>query len=135
MSLTWETTQTDHPSQQMHSAICLSTDENAIKEAIDNSLHKAISLLGENIEDDSLYFLVEWKNNSEFTIVVSDDSKQEISPSIVYCRLTIPTEKKNYFNEKIRYWTRDYLTTSNDFIHFSLVAIFSQGDRKKTELL
>lgn len=140
MSLTWDISQTDHPSERIHSATFQNLGnqdfgEDVLKDAIDNSLQKAISLLSENIQDDSLYFLVEWTNNRNFTIVVSDDTKQKIAPNIVCCKLPIPSEKEAYFNEKIRFWARDYLTTSNDFIHFSLVAVFSFGDRNKTELL
>jgi hypothetical protein len=98
-------------------------------------LDNAILLLSDTIQDDSLYFLVEWREHKDLTIMVTNDTKASSAPHLAHATFTIETNEQAYFDEKIREWTRDYLTTSHAFMRFSLVAIFSTGDRKHTTLL
>jgi len=136
MSIEWISTQHTEKTQYSHQAHCKSNDESVIKKAVDETVEKSISYLDENIRDDSLYFLVEWKSDdSSLTIFVSDDTKQKESLHIVRCSFDCQTDGNNINGDTIQYWTRDLLTTSANFIRFSLVAIFSQGDRQRTVLL
>jgi predicted nuclease of restriction endonuclease-like RecB superfamily len=135
MNTEWVITTNTETQRSLHKTQCKESSEAAIKQAVDNSLEKAIHLLHKNIQDDSLYFLVEWHNHSTLTIVVTDDMKQETAPEVVCCELLITEDKKEYYAERIHFWARDYLTTSGGFIQYSLVAVFGFGDRNKAELL
>jgi len=98
--------------------------------AIQMSIDKAVSLLSDNINDNSRYFLVEWDEvNSNLRILVTDDSKQTDSKYVVTCQIPPHT------SDDIKYWVKDYLTTCSEFFKFSLVAVFQCGTRDKLELL
>jgi len=136
MSIEWVSTRHTEKTQYSHQAYCKSNDNNILKQAVNRTVEKAIGYLDENIRDDSMYFLVEWKaEDSSLTIFVSDDTKQSESLHIVHCTLDCLAKGDHIDTDNIQYWTRDLLTTSADFIRFSLVAIFSQGNRKQTVLL
>jgi hypothetical protein len=136
MSIEWISTQHTEKTQYSHRAHCNSNDQSVIKKAVDQTVEKAIGYLDDNIRDDSLYFLVEWKSDdSSLTIFVSDDTKHKESLHLVRCTFDCASEEKGIDGDSIQYWTRDLLTTSADFIRFSLVAIFSKGDRQRTVLL
>ncbi|MFT6222083.1 MAG: hypothetical protein ACJA0C_001491 [Candidatus Endobugula sp.] len=147
MPLEWNVNNTDSP-RYLHQAVCNEPNEAAIKDVIDGSIERAIDCLHENIQDDSLYFLVEWNDaESSLTIIVTDDSKQKESPHKIvsdFSRvmgqeigsvMSHTTKDSNVDIDKIQYWVRDFLTTSTGFIRFSLVAIFSRGDRNNTLLM
>jgi hypothetical protein len=85
MNTEWVITTNTETQRSLHKTQCTETNEAAIKQAVDDSLEKAITLLHNNIQDDSLYFLVEWHNHSTLTIVVTDDTKQETAPEVVCC--------------------------------------------------
>jgi hypothetical protein len=139
MPLEWNVNNTDSP-RYLHQAVCNEANEAAIKDVIDGSIERAIDCLHENIQDDSLYFLVEWNDaESSLTIIVTDDSKQKESPHKIVSDfsqvMSGAMKDSNVDIEKIQYWVRDFLTTSTGFIRFSLVAIFSRGDRNNTLLM
>ena len=135
MPLEWNVNNTDSP-RYLHQAICNEANEAAIKGVINGSIERAIDCLHENIQDDSLYFLVEWDEaTSSLTIIVTDDSKQKESPHKVVSNFEHVIKDSNVDIDKIQYWVRDFLTTSTGFIRFSLVAIFSRGDRNNTLLM
>ena len=135
MPLEWNVNNTN-TQHSLHQTTCKESTEAAIKTTIDGSIERAIDCLHENIQDESLYFLVEWNDTeSSLTIIVTDDSKQKESPHKIVSdfRQAIPNSDVDI--EKIQYWVRDFLTTSTGFIRFSLVAIFSRGDRNNTVLM
>jgi len=139
MPLEWNVNNTDSP-RYLHQATCNEPNEAAIKEVVDGSIERAIDCLHENIQDDSLYFLVEWNDaESSLTIIVTDDSKQKESPHKIVSDFSQvmngAIKDSNVDIDKIQYWVRDFLTTSTGFIRFSLVAIFSRGDRNNTLLM
>ena len=139
MPLEWNVNNTDSP-RYLHQAVCNEASEAAIKDVIDGSIERAIDCLHENIQDDSLYFLVEWDEvTSSLTIIVTDDSKQKESPHKIVSDfshvMSGAIKDSNVDIDKIQYWVRDFLTTSTGFIRFSLVAIFSRGDRSNTILM
>ena len=139
MPLEWNVNNTDSP-RYLHQTVCNEPNEAAIKEVVDGSIERAIDCLHENIQDDSLYFLVEWNDaESSLTIIVTDDSKQKESPHKIVSDFSQvmngAIKDSNVDIDKIQYWVRDFLTTSTGFIRFSLVAIFSRGDRNNTLLM
>lgn len=135
MNINWEIINNETTEQNIHQAYCAERDEASIKNAIDTSIEKAVNFLPNNVQDDSLYFLVEWlEDTNTLNIIVTDDSKHKESPEVTRCIFS-HIDKPLIDPEKIQYWTRDFLTTSGGFIRFSLVAIFCCGDRNKTVLL
>jgi hypothetical protein len=134
MHLDWIITKSTQTTQHLHQA--KSSDTEHIQHSIGACIEKAITLLPNNINDDSLYFLVEWcSNSSTLSVVVTDDSKQKESPEVTSCSYSMINEGPAESIERVKYWVRDYLTTSAGFIQFSLVAVFGLGDRDKMELL
>ncbi len=132
MPLDWVINKNQKTEQLLHEAISNDNNDTGIKQAVENSIEKAISLLPTNIQNSSLYFVVEWNSNlSALTIVVTDDTKQKESAEVVTCSFS----SKEGYAEKMQHWVRDYLTTSASFIQFSLVAVFSLGNRQKVILL
>lgn len=137
MPLEWAISQHTETAQNIHQSQYSNTGDTSIKDAVNASLEKAIDLLPNNIQDDSLYFLVEWhSHNNTLSIVVTDDTKQKEAPEVVQCVFaTDASTTTDNYAENIQFLTRDYLTTSGGFIRFSLVAVFGLGERRKVELL
>jgi hypothetical protein len=134
MPLDWIVTKNTETTQHFHQAN--SSDAENIQHDIGACIEKAITLLPNNINDDSLYFLVEWcSNSSTLSVVVTDDSKQNESPEVTSCSFSTTNESSEQFIDNVKYWVKDYLTTSAGFIQFSLVAVFGLGNRDKMELL
>ncbi|HWV14250.1 MAG TPA: hypothetical protein VN030_02380 [Cellvibrio sp.] len=123
-------------------------DHEAIKNAIEANATEIISLLADNIQDDSLYLLFEWdKVNAVLTSCITDASKTRDTG--LYIRSKFPDIKLSFdslqpsarleqqidLSECIKFWLHDYLTTCSAFFKFSLVAIFHASSRNETELL
>jgi hypothetical protein len=108
-------------------------------------VNKAVDELHSNILDNSLYLLFEFDKNLVLNIVVTDESKQQESPYRVVCDMaslqpyllesTHWKFKGEKFADVVKHELRDYLSTCSGFMRYSLVAVFSEGDRTKTELL
>lgn len=137
MHLEWSSTTSAHQNQQIHHANCNSTDNEQKQKAINESLDKAIALFPNNIQDDSLYFLTEWdETTSTLNLLITDDTKKIESKEVVRCQfLKTNNDQDESTSDDIKYWIRDYLTTSSGFIRFSLVAAFGTGNRERMELL
>ena len=108
-------------------------------------VNKVVDELHSNILDNSLYLLFEFDKNLVINIVVTDESKQQESPYRVVCDMaslqpyllesTYWKFKGEEFADVVKHELRDYLSTCSGFMRYSLVAVFSEGDRAKTELL
>jgi hypothetical protein len=106
---------------------------------------KAVSLMPQNIDDDSQYLLFEFDSSDTLRVVMTDNSKQQESGHRVACDMSALTPylaqssywkfKDERFADIVKYCIRDYLTTCGAFMRYSLVATFSEGDRARTELL
>jgi hypothetical protein len=113
------------------------------RKAIEACADKAIALLADNIQDDSLYLLFEWNPTSgNLRIVVTDAQKQQDAPISLealfssYLKATGNDEGvAAEHTEQIKFWLHDYLTTCTAFFNYSLVAIFHSSNRSQTELL
>lgn len=142
----WLTTQTEQSLNYI--LLTTDTDEKLVKKSIEASTEKAIGLLKENIQDDSLYLLFEWdKLTCTLCIIVTDATKTHDCPAII--KNHFPTLKSNFaalasdekksrcdeLTDSIQFWLHDYLTTCNSFFHYSLVAIFHSDTRGNTVLL
>ncbi len=138
--LNWTTT--ERLNTTLHSTSALDSDENTLRKTIEACADKAIGLLKTNIQDDSLYLLFEWNEESTtLNIVVTDATKQNDTPELVSCTFPhlalalVNEEQKAANTESIKFWLHDYLTTCAAFFSYSLVAIFHSSTRNNTELL
>lgn len=138
--LNWTTTEILNTTN--HSTFELDTDEKNLRHTFEACTEKAISLLQHNIQDDSLYVLFEWNEESAtLSIVVTDATKKNDAQQSVCC--TFPnlalnlasTEQRTAYTDTIKFWLHDYLTTCTAFFSYSLVAIFHSSTRNNTELL
>ncbi|GGY72236.1 hypothetical protein GCM10011613_16490 [Cellvibrio zantedeschiae] len=140
--LTWISHHTE--SNTVHAVSVAETSENAVCQIIEASAEKAIQILKENIQDNSLYLLFEWDaNQAKLNIVVTDASKKLDSPQSVCCTFSSlavelareSEEQRLGYTESVKFWLHDYLTTCTAFFNYSLVAIFHSSSRDNTELL
>lgn len=120
-----------------YSTICEQTSESAIKIGVLEAADYALSMLGDSIDDDSLYCLFEWEEGqSRLTILVTDHSKTSDGKNVVSIQLSgIDQASIEEQAETIKFWLRDHLTTSADFMKFSLVAGFTRNARNTVELM
>ncbi len=144
MNLTWQQSSTNNPDSPDVTCFFAETDateDTTIKLAIEDLLGKAISLLDNNINDDSLYFLVQWgEPQCLMSVIVTDETKTQDSSQIASCHFSGLANQSNNNREelsvKIRFWLKDFLSTSGAFVRYSLIAIYCEGeDRSKTELI
>ncbi len=124
----------------LHLATCQTGVESAFKESIIETAHKAAQLLEDNIEDDSLYLMFSWQPElATLSAVVTDDKKVNDAQHIVRCFFPEVTpdcfSEADTLSEYISYWIRDYLTTSSEYMRFSLVSIFTDSTREHTSML
>lgn len=149
MNLEWSTSSVEtapdgvlsqNKAHVLHEASCQAADESAVKQAVIETAHKAAQLLDDNIVDDSLYLLFTWQAEaSTLTAVVTDDRKQSDAEHIVRCEFPSAIDSTLSVDDPFRadliYWIRDYLTTSGEYMRFSLVALFTDGARDTTSML
>ena len=146
MTLDWqEKTQVLSPerSLQLYTAECTGVTDIALKQAVSNCVQKAIEHLHSNIQNDSMYLLFEWsKTNALLTAVVTDELKQNDANIVIQCQFQKLSQKPlqtedemQQYADNIHFWIRDYLTTDNAFLHYSLIAIYHDSSRDNTRLL
>ena len=136
--------QTSENPIKLHQATCQQTDTGQLKLAVLESVDKAISLLSDNIIDESRYLLFEWAPRAaELKIVVTDDDKAVDSSQVVVCYLNGSKESSKLLDDShieeftitVREWIHNHLTTSAGFMRFSLIAVFHNDTRKHCRLL
>jgi len=121
----------------LHTITTTETSDLALRKTIEHATEKAISLLEQTIQDDSLYLMFEWNAAERYLqIIVCNAQKTNDAPEQVraYLQGNSP-HSADELREQIHYWLHDYLTTCSAFFRYSLVAAFHTGDRNKTELL
>jgi len=123
----------------VHFTDCLAMDDKAVAKAIEASIDKMISLMDAAVTDESRYLLFSWcDETATLAIYVTDESKQQDTEVVIkLCLKEWAREEGDRAEqtEKVKYWVKDYLTVCAGFFSYSLIAIFAQGDREKTELL
>ena len=124
----------------IYSYRCEHNDDTAIRQVINQTIDKAVSLFPNNVWDQSRYMIFKWdSNNKLLAIVIADDSKTIESPDSVKCEITAyqraAAQQVSQQNDNIQYWIRDYLTTCTGFFSYSLIAIFYDQCGDKTSLL
>jgi hypothetical protein len=138
--LNWTITQTEN--QFIHTTSIADASEMALRKTIEKCTDKAVSLLKNNIQDDSLYLLFEWDTTqATLHIAVTNANKTQDAPDSVCCSFAgLALEPSNTElllkqTESVKFWLHDYLTTCTAFFNYSLVAIFHSSSRDQTELL
>jgi hypothetical protein len=128
----------------VHRAHSQGFTESELNSAVIHCIDKAVSLLSENISDESRYFLFEWDaSHSCLSVVVTDDTKKKDESQVVTMQLNDwskmnsddPSFVREHFSEILREWIHNYLTTCGGFMKYSLIAIFHSDTRNKTVLL
>lgn len=123
----------------VHFTGCSATDDKTVAKAVEASIDKMISLMGAAVKDESRYLLFDWGDETTaLGIYVTDDSKlQDAEVVVKLCLNEWAGEEgdREEQAEKIKFFIKDYLTVCSGFLHYSLIAVFTQGDREKTELL
>jgi hypothetical protein len=116
---------------------CNDSDAALIRRAICETVEKAVELIALNVNDHSRYLIFEWDiEQSLLTVVVSDDNKVLDAPRIVQCYCpSLEQSEPEDCAATVKYWIRDYLTTCDGFMHYSLIAVFHSSTRGNTELL
>lgn len=124
------------------------TDDMAMKNAVEASAEKIISLLHNIILDDSLYLIFEWnKENAVLTASVTDADKKNDGAQHIRCEFSglrtkfsnlepsLQAREQKSVTENVKFLLQDYLASCTAFFQFSLVAIFHSSSRTNTELL
>ena len=147
MILVWNDAEGDNGSL-IRFADCSEMDGAAIYEALGQAVEAAVKFLPDNMKDESRFFMFEWDAACfTLTIVVTDDDKKSDSPKVVKLSLSglgkalqgdgvsewaaTPAECA----DNIKYFIRDYLTTSSGYHQYSLIAVFHSDSRNNTDLV
>lgn len=104
--------------------------------AVEAAACQAISLLAEFVTDSSRYLLFSW-SESQLRITITDDCRQVDRPVVVELTLDgLAAQLEGETEaEAVRFWLRDYLTTALEYLNYSLIAGFCEGDRSRINLL
>lgn len=129
-----------------HAAESTAVDDVAVKDAVEAALERAVACLDANVKNESLYFMVEWApSRSVLRLAVTDAGKVQDSPEVVVCQFPalnavlqqaedVPA-RLEAFSDKVSFWAKDYLSTSSEFMNYSLVALFVTTVRAEGVLL
>lgn len=123
-----------------HIARCEQQQDSDVQQFINAGLDRAIAIIPQCIRDDARYLLFIWNSKEAcLDIVTSDDNKKVDAAESVHISFNqwqqLTTSSKEEQADNLHFWIRDYLTTSSEFLHFSLIALFSSSDRNDTKLL
>ena len=120
----------------VHFTDCTATDDKALAKAVDESIDKMISLMDAAVTDESRYLLFDWcETSATLAIYVTDDSKRQDAEVVVKLGLKEWARQETEPAEKIKFFAKHYLTVCSGFFSYSLIAVFTRGDRANTELL
>lgn len=124
----------------LHQAISAGNTQELIKISVLGCADYAFSLFDDNVKDESMYCLFDWNFSMQtLTISVSGPSKTVLSKHVVQLKLEsydaylIDQEDQQ---EQIQLWLHNHLTTSAEFLEYSLVAsMVADGDISGSVLL
>ena len=153
MSLNWNMSEGRNPfapeeqsttTSRFHYAESTATEDEALKDEVEEALEKAMAFLNANVKNESRYFLVEWDvSNSTLRLAVTDDHKQQDAADVVCCRFAALNQRLQaqgpealaLCSEKVQFWLKDYLSSCAVFMNYSLVAVFTDGTRDRVRML
>lgn len=123
--------------QLYHCASCDGPQDKQVQQFINSVIDRAIAIIPQSMNDNARYLLFSWNQQDAcLEVVTTDDNKvqdslESIKTHIAQWHAATGCDQ----SETMHYWIRDYLTTCPEFLHYSLIAIFCEGDRSKTRLL
>lgn len=147
MSLDWNICEQTHPfdaevptavGYRFHHAESNAADDPAIKQDLEASLEKAVSLLDRNVKNESLFFMAEWNPaGGVLRLSVTDGQKANDAEEIVCTRFNslVGGEAGGELTEKVSFWVKDFLSICESFMNFSLVALFTDTSRERVQIL
>jgi len=124
----------------LHQAVSAANTQESLKVAVLACADYAFSMFDDNVKDESMYCLFDWDFSQQtLTISITDPSKTVFSKHLVQLTLenyaAYLVEKEDQ-QEQIQLWLHNHLTTSAEFLQFSLVAaIIADGDSSNSVLL
>jgi hypothetical protein len=124
----------------LHKAVSAANTQESIKIVVLACADKAFSLFGDIVKDESMYCLFNWDFAQQaLTINVTDPSKTVLADKGVQLVLenyaAYLTDKEDQ-QEQMQLWLHNHLTTSAEFLQYSLVAaIVTDGDISRSVLL
>ena len=139
--INWQTdSETSTDASLIHYAQCLDPGDTAAQLFINSAIDRAIAIIPQSMHENARYLLFSWDSDKAcLKVVTTDDDKSHDAPESI--QLDIPAWQVDAGgpgseqSEKLHYWIRDYLTTCGEFLHYSLIAVYCDGDRTKTRLL
>jgi len=141
MSLQWKSIESPTDNTVVHSAVCAAVNGDDLKLAMEQCLDQALAHLDENVTEDSLYFLCEWQfQQKTLTVSVTNEHKNNDSKHKVNCVFDALSESElandeQEFSENVRFWLKDYMSLSDAFLQFSIIALYTDAGRTQTRLL
>lgn len=132
--------ETNSNGRVLHKASSAENTQDSIKKAVLECATHAFSLFDENVKNESMYCLFNWDYSQQtLTIDVTDPSKQILAKHTVQLTLenydSYLTEKEEQL-EQMQLWLHNFLTTSAEFLQYSLVAaMVADGDTNQSVLL
>ncbi|CAA0102960.1 Uncharacterised protein [BD1-7 clade bacterium] len=119
--------------QTLHLASINDGEEKATQASVDQATAKAVELLPDSLFDDAMFMLFEWNSDKhQLDINITDAGKKQNADIIVRVILDgtyVPGV------ELLKYWLKDYLSSSTGFLHYSLIAAFTDADRQSVQML
>ena len=120
----------------LHTAAFSDPSPASMASVINNMMEKAISLLNDNTKNESRYLLLEWTTSKKIlSVVVTDDTKSQDSDHIIKLAFTGNLNDADEFIGDLKFYSKDFLTTCDDFMNYSLIAAFCIDGRDKAQLL
>jgi frataxin-like iron-binding protein CyaY len=124
----------------LHKAISAANTQDSIKVAVLACADQAFSLFDDNVKDESMYCLFDWDFSQQvLTISITDPSKTRSAKHTVqltlenYAAYLVDKEDQQ---EQMQLWLHNHLTTSAEFLQYSLVAaIIADGNASDSVLL
>lgn len=133
--MNWTTeTKSDHI---VHTTTCTDSDEKGVQVALNASADYAFALLDENIGSDAMYCLFIWNDaEKSLTVAVTDETKTKDGKHLVTVNCVgFNGDLSEDRADTVKYWITDHLTTSLEFLKYSLIAGFVRGERDCVELM
>ena len=124
----------------LHKATSSANTQDAIKLVVLAAADQAFGLFNDNIEDDSMYCIFDWNFAEQaLNITITDPTKRKSAQHVVQLVLEHYADyliAKDDQQEQMQLWLHNHLTTSAEFLQFSLVAaITAEGDMDSSQLL
>lgn len=138
--MTMWTQEESNDGKVLHKAISRENTQDTIKVSVLACADQAFSLFDDNVKNESMYCLFDWNYALQtLTISITEPSKTVSSKHIVQLKLE---NFDDYLNDKedqqeqIQLWLHNHLTTSAEFLQYSLVAsMVADGDLSRSVLL